>query len=169
MGARLLYSLIAAAVTTGVAGGLSAGVRALPKGPIRDNAEKHLVAPGRAVMDRLDSKDIRKLRKKAKKQLKKQKERLEEAAEDAELDVDDLPVPEKAREVTDRLNEMAHLYNVSVWAVVGFGFCFLGTLVMGVSSFKSALALGFKVTLLMVFLQGAFVIGAYIAWQGTQG
>ena len=162
---KLIYSLVAAGVTTSAAAGLSAGVLALPKGPAREAAERFVVAPGEAAMERLDTKRFRKLRKKAEKTLDKGKEKLEDASERLGEKAADVG----AERLAEELENLPHYWNVGVWAGAGFALCFLGTLLFGISSLKSALALGFKVTLFMIFLQGALIFGGLIAYQKLTG
>ena len=162
---RLIYSLIAASVATSTAAGLSAGVLALPDSPVKEAVERFLVAPGEAAMERLDTKRFRKLRKKADKQLEKGKEKLEEAAESLSEKAEDAG----ADGLAEQIERLPHYWNVGVWASAGFALCFLGTVLFGISSLKSALSLGVKVTFFMIFLQGALVFGGILAWQKYAG
>lgn len=155
MKARLLYALVASAVVTASAAAIGASVDRIPKGPARETAERYLVAPGHDLYERLESnKDFRRWRKKAEKQVDAGKEKVEEATE-------------SLQDAADRLR-LPHLYNTAAWAVAGFLLCFLGTLVFGVSSLKSALALGLKATLMMLFLQGALVFAGILAYQSVK-
>ena len=165
MASRILYALVATAVTAGSAGGLSAGVLALPKGPAREAVERFLVAPGEALMERLDQGALRRLRKKAEGKMEEGKEKVEEAAEALKEKAEALG----AEGAAEQLDRLPHLYNVGAWAGAGFILCLLGTLLFGVSSLKSALALGFKVTLALLFLQGALVFGGVLAYQKLKG
>lgn len=142
MKAKLFYSLIAA----GVVGGFSLASSAViltwvPEGRPRDLAEKYLTASGKALEA---NKTLRRWRKKADKQLESAAERVEEAAED-------LKIP--------------HLYNAAALAGTGFVLCFVMTLLFGISSLKSALALGVKASLTLLFLQAALVFGGILAYQ----
>src|SRR5262245_28306115 len=109
---RLLYSLIAASVATSTAAGLSAGVLALPDSPFREAAQRFLVAPGEAAMEKLDTKSFRKLRKKANKQLEKGKDKLGEAAESLGEKAEDLG----AEGLAEELERLPHYWNVGVYA-----------------------------------------------------
>ncbi len=147
----------------------------LPKGALRETAQRYVLAPGSEVLERLeDQKSVRKLRKKGKKRIKKSKKKLDKRLDKVADKLDDaLSEYEFAEKITDRLSDEAKrlekLYNVGIWALVGFVFCALFTLVLGVSSFKTAVALGAKVTLLMIFLQGALVFGGILVVQRLGG
>lgn len=71
---------------------------------------------------------------------------------------------EKLEDAAERL-DLPRKYNTGAWAVVGFLLCFVMTLLLGVSSLRAAISLGIKVTLLMVFLQGALVFAGILAYQ----
>ncbi len=159
MTAKLLYALLSSSIVAGTAWTASNVVMdRLPKGKARKVAERFVLAPGQMLMDKLeDRKDFRKLRKKGKKQLKKSRKKIEKAAE---LLQDSLNIKEVAE-----FDRLTRLYNVGAWAIAGFALCLLMTMVMGVSSLKSALALGAKVTLAMIFLQGALVFGGVLIYQ----
>ena len=144
---RLLYALISTFVVTCVSAGASViALKWVPK-EHREAVERGLIAPGQALYAKLeDQKGFRKLKKKGEKTLEAGKEKFEEAAED----------------LSDRL---PHAYNIGAWAVTGFILCLMMTLFFGVSSFKAAVALGLKVTLTLVFLQAALVLGGVLAYQ----
>ncbi len=120
-----------------------------------ERARDAVMAPGEMLVEQLeDRKDYRKLRKKSKKAVKTGKKQLSKVQEEFE----------------DRfeLERKAELYNVSVWALLGFALCTLLTLALGISSFMTAVSLGFKVTLAMIFLQGALVFGGLLAVQSLR-
>ena len=150
---------------------VSAGASALvlsyvPKGKARSTAERYLIAPGGMLYERLqDRKEVRKIRKAVGKASEKIEDGLDEAKEKLEKAGLGAAV-EKASEQAERL---PHYYNVATWAVAGFGLCLLMTLFFGVSSIKSALALGFKVTLTLLFLQAALVFAGILAFQRLSG
>jgi hypothetical protein len=136
------HAITAAAVVTAAGAGLSYGSRMLPKGAMRDDAERFVVAPGRMLRERLEDVGI----------MKKAEKRVETA--------------EKAVAKAERkigLND--HIAAVGTWAIVGLVFCWIAVLWLGVSSLETALALGFKVTLLMIALQGALVVTGVLAYK----
>jgi hypothetical protein len=150
----LFHSFAAAAVVTSVAAGLSAGSRSLPKGPLRDAAEKFASAPGRAVLDKLQqSSVVQQAEKKAEKEAEKAAEKAADKA---------------AAKVEKEIGVDAHVASVGTWAGAGFALCWLAVLALGVSSLKSALALGFKVTLFMIALQAALLFTGVLAWQSIK-
>jgi hypothetical protein len=142
MRAKFFYSLVSAVVVGGFSLASSAVILTwVPEGKPRDMAEQYFTASGKALER---NKTVRRWRKKADKQLESAQERIEEAAED-------LKIP--------------HLYNAASWSVVGFVLCFVMTLLFGISSMKSALALGVKASLTLLFLQAALVFGGILAYQ----
>jgi hypothetical protein len=155
---NLIYSLIASSVVTGSGWTLTSVVaEKLP-----DKARDAILAPGEMLVERLeDRKDFRKLRKKSEKAVKKSRKKIEKAQDELQDKLEDSGVDFD-------LDRKAKLYNVSAWALVGFGLCALLTLALGVSSFMTAVSLGFKVTLGMLFLQGALVFGGIIAVQSLR-
>jgi uncharacterized membrane protein len=145
--ARLLHAALAAAVVAGAAFGAGRGLEVLPEGRLRDAAGSWLLEPGRRLAEKAgDSRAVRKARKKAQKALDDAADRAEAALEDRGVDAD----------------RVAALYTTGAWALAGFVVCLLAVLVLGVSTAVDALALGFKVSLLFFFLQGALVLGAYL-------
>jgi len=160
---KVLYALISSSIAVGTAFTASHVVLdALPKGSVQEAAENFVLAPGELLVEKLEKrKDFKKLRKKGKKQLKKGKKQLEKAADALE---DTLGDKIDKRELS-RVKKLKKAYNVGSWAVVGFALSLLMTLLLGVSSLKSALALGIKVTLFMIFLQVALVFGGILAFQ----
>jgi len=152
---NLIYSLIASSVVTGSGWTLTSVIAEhLP-----EKGRDAIMAPGEMLVEKLeDRKDFRKLRKKGKKAVKKSQKKLAKAQDKLEDRLEDSGVELD-------LDRKAKLYNVSVWALVGFGLCALLTLALGVSSFMTAVSLGFKVTLAMLFLQGALVFGGILALQ----
>ena len=156
MKGNVFYALVASAVVAGSAAAMGAAVERLPSGKWRDAAERYLLAPGHEVYERLDSDPrFKKWRKKAARQVEAGREKLEEAKESVEEKAEALGAPA--------------LYNTAAWAVAGFFLCLLGTLVFGVSSLKSAIALGLKATLFMLFLQGALVFAGFLAYRSVKG
>lgn len=150
MKSRLLYSLLGSLVVTGsILAAINAVLAWAPEGKASDWAQRALLAPGRALQERLeDSRDFRRWRKKSRKAVASGREQLEEAA--------------------DRLGQ-PHLYNAGAWAAAGFIFCFLMTLVFGVSSFRSAVAMGLKAAVALLFLQAALVFAGAYAYQNLSG
>jgi uncharacterized membrane protein YjjP (DUF1212 family) len=146
MKARLLYALLSTSVAVAASVASSAAVlKFVPKGDRREAVERYLVAPGEMIYERLhESKKFRKIEARAQDAADEAKERLSELSEDERL---------------------PHVYNVASWAVAGFFLCLLMTLFFGVSSIKSALALGMKVTLTLAFLQGALVFAGILVYQ----
>ncbi len=173
---KLLYALISSSVVTGASWTMSTvALDVLPKGAVRETAQRYVLAPGSEVLDRLeDQKSVRKMRKKGKKRIKKTKKKLDKKIDKVADKLDDvLSEYEIGEEISDRLSDEAErlekLYNVGIWALAGFAICALFTIVLGVSSLKTALALGAKVTLLMIFLQGALVFGGILVVQRLAG
>lgn len=156
MKGKLLYALLASTVVVGASMAMSAMVLTwVPKGRARDFAEKVLIAPGEVLYERLDGKrKLKQLRKAGEKQLEK---------------LEDTKVGAAALDAADKFERLPHYYNVGAWALTGFILCFLMTLFFGVSSFKSALALGLKVTVTLIFLQGALVFAGVLAYQRLTG
>lgn len=158
MKAQLLYALLSSSIVTGAAWtGSNVVADKLPK-----KAREAVLAPGRTLVDKLeDRKDFRKFRKKAKKKIKKGKKQLKKATAELQDKLEDRDLPE--------LDRLTRLYNVGAWAVAGFAICFLMTLILGVSSLKTALSLGVKVTLGMIFLQATLVLAGVLAFQHLTG
>lgn len=176
MKAKLLYALISASIVTGTSWTMSTvALDVLPKGAVRETAQRYVLAPGREVLDRLeDQKSVRKLRKKGRKRIKKTKKKFDKKLDQAVDKLDDaLSEYEMGEAISDRLSDEAErlekLYNVGIWALAGFALCALFTIVLGVSSLKTAVALGAKVTLFMIFLQGALVFGGILVVQRLAG
>lgn len=156
MKGKLFYSLVAAAVVAGSAAAMGIAVERLPSGKWRDAAERYLLAPGHEVYERFGSDPrFRKWRKKADKQVEAGREKLAEVQEAVEEKAEELGAPA--------------LYNTAAWAAAGFLLCFLGTLILGVSSLKSAVSLGVKATLFLLFLQGALVFAGFLAYRRVKG
>ncbi|OIO06626.1 MAG: hypothetical protein AUJ52_11955 [Elusimicrobia bacterium CG1_02_63_36] len=155
---NLVYSLIASAVVTGSGWTLTSVVaERMP-----EKARDAILAPGEVLVEKLeDRKDFRKLRKQGKKAVTKGRKRLSKAQDELQEKLEDSGVEFD-------LDRKAKLYNVSVWALVGFGLCALLTLALGVSSFMTAVSLGIKVSLAMLFLQGALVFGGILALQSIR-
>lgn len=150
MKSRLLYALLSTSVAVAASVASSAAIlKFVPKGGQREAVERYLVAPGEMLYERLhESGKFRKLEKKVEKAADEAKERLEE-------------FPQAER--------LPHVYNVAAWAAAGFFLCLLMTLFFGISSIKSALALGVKVTLTLAFLQGALVFAGVLVYQRLKG
>jgi hypothetical protein len=121
---------------------------------VRTKIERFLVAPGEAAMEKLDTKSFEKLRKAAEKRIEKGTDKLSDAAEDV-----------GGKSLAKQLRKLPHYWNIGVWATGGFFFCFAGTILFGISSIESAVALGFKVTLFMIFFQGLLVFGGFLAYK----
>lgn len=155
---NLVYSLIASAVVTGSGWTLTSVVAdRLP-----DQARDAVMAPGEVLLEKLeDRKDFRKLRKKGQKALKRGKKDLAKAQDELQEKLED-------KGVSLDLDRKAKLYNVSAWAVVGFALCALLTLALGISSFMTAVSLGIKVSLAMLFLQGGLVFGGILMVQSLR-
>ena len=130
---RIWYALAAASVVTAAGGAISAGVLSLPEGPARAAAERFAAAPGRALMEHLDHKSLRGLRRETERRLEDGRERIEEAAEKLEEGAEAVGGKTAAKKV----RKLAHIYSVSAWAVAGFVLCFLGTLVFGSDTYSS--------------------------------
>ncbi|MFA5138494.1 MAG: hypothetical protein WC728_04610 [Elusimicrobiota bacterium] len=157
MKARLLYALLSASVAVAASVASSAAIlKFVPKGDRREAVERYLVAPGEMLYERLhESKRFRKLEERTRDAAEDAKDRIEEAGEG----FSGLPQAER----------LPHVYNVAAWALAGFFLCLLMTLFFGVSSLKSALALGIKVTLTLAFLQGALVFAGILVYQRLKG
>ena len=169
---KILYALLATTVVTAASATTSALVLTwVPKGQMRDAAEKYLIAPGEVVYRALeDQKDVRKLQKLGQKKLDAAADRLEDVKDDARKALAKTAVGGKLDEkLSEQAERLPHLYNVGSWAVAGFALSLIMTLLFGISSFKSALALGFKVTLTLIFLQGALVFGGILVYQKMAG
>jgi len=141
----------------------------IPKGDTRDAVTDFVLAPGRVLADRLDDqKGLRKLRKKGAKKLEEGREKVEEkvsaAVDKVEEALEDRDLPG-----LEGLDRVSRLYNVGIWATAGFVLSFLMTLLLGISSLRSALSLGFKITLAMIFLQATLVFAGFLAYQRIAG
>ncbi|MEE8424378.1 MAG: hypothetical protein V3S11_01040 [Elusimicrobiota bacterium] len=173
---KLLYALISSSVVAGTSWTMSTvALDVLPKGALRETAQRYVLAPGSELLELLeDQKSIRKLRKKGRKRIKKSKKKFDQKLDKAADKLDDvLSEYEIGEEISDRLSgeakRLEKLYNVGIWALAGFALCALFTMILGVSSLKTAVALGAKVTLLMIFLQGALVFGGILVVQRLAG
>jgi len=164
---KLFHALLASSVAAATAAGASAAVLAwAPQGQVRDSLERCIAAPGGMVYERLQGrKEVRRLGK----SMDKAADRVKDGMEDAKDKLGEMGLGRAVDAASEQAERLPHYYNVAVWAVAGFILCLLMTLVFGVSSFKSALALGFKVTLTLVFLQGALLFGGLLAWQRWGG
>lgn len=152
MKAKLFYSLLGALVCTAAALAVSGAVQLGTKRDkdLRRLAEKYVLAPGRILADQVEGSRVRK------------------AAEEGLEKLADTKVAQEVRDTraADRLGELAHYYNVGVFTLLGFGLCLLMALLLGVSSMLDAIALGFKVTLTLFFLQAALLI--VVVTQGSK-
>lgn len=134
----------------------------LPQGRTQELAERWVTAPGQNLYSRFQGGD------QAQKKLEAGQEQLTKAGldlkklQDSPLGRELLKAKDKAKAEAQRLTR---LYNVGAWAGTGFIVCLVLTLLFGVSSIKSALVLGFKVTLTLVFLQGALILGGVLVLQ----
>lgn len=161
MKAHLLYSLLSASVVAGTTMVASAVTLTwVPKGAPRQAVERVLIAPGKAVYKALrKQKKVKKAMKAGEKRIEKGKEMLSEAAEAIEDTLDEAGVTEAAAVQRERLQ---HLYNVSAMALAGFILSLLLALYSAVGSARAALALGFRVTMTLFFLQGAGLLALYL-------
>ena len=157
---KILYALVAASVAAGSAMTASALVLTwIPKGRPRQMAERFVIAPGLLIFERLHgNKRLAKLEQAGEARVEAGKEKIVAEAEKL-----------SGRKVAEELNRLPHLYNVGAWATSGFTLCLLMTLAFGISSFKEALALGVKVTVTLVFLHAALVLGGVLAVQKLAG
>lgn len=176
MRAKLLYALISTSIAAGTSWTASNAVLdRLPKGETRDAVEDFVLAPGRALADKLDDqKGLRKLRKKGAKKLEEGREQVEEKVEEAVEKISETLEDRDLGGLKDlkgleELDRVSRLYNVGIWAAAGFVLSFLMTLLFGISSLRSALSLGFKVTLAMIFLQATLVFAGFLAYQRIAG
>lgn len=118
-------------------------------------AQKYLVAPGEMALERLDDqKSVRSLRKKTRQAVKKGRKKLDKAADRLDDSLRDSSMGRRAKH-----------YNIGIWTLIGFIISFILTLILGVSSAKTALVLGAKVTLAMLFLQISLVLAGILALQ----
>lgn len=164
---KLIHSTLAASVSVATAAGTSAAVLAwAPEGKVQETLERFVAAPGGMLYERLQGrKEVRGIAK----SVDAAAEKVKDGVDDAKEKLEDMGMGKAVDKASDSARRLPHYYNVGVWAVAGFSLCFLMTLFFGVSSFKSALALGFKVTLTLVFLQGALVFGGILAYQRWAG
>ena len=140
----LFYALLSAGVVTAAAIGTSYGAAHwLPEGRGHELAERWVTAPGQALYAKLNEHP----------QIARLNKTVQDKIKDSAIAQDML----KAENETARL---MRLYNIGTWTGIGFILCLLLTILLGISSIKSALVLGFKVTLFFVFLQAALVLGA---------
>ena len=141
---HFFYALLSAGVVTAAAIGADYGAAHwLPEGRAHELAERWITAPGQSLCAKLNGNP----------RISRLNKNLQEKIKDSAL----------AQDVFKAKNEAARLmslYNIGTWTGVGFILCLLLTILLGVSSIKSALVLGLKVTLFFVFLQAALVLGA---------
>ena len=169
---RLALSLLATSVVVASSAATSAMVLTyVPKGPWRERAEHYLIAPGQVIYERLEgAKPVKELEKAGEKKLEKGQDKVQDAADKLKGELDKSAAGAAVvSQVSRQAERLPHLLNIGAWAVAGFGFCFIMTLMLGISTLESALALGFKVTLTMFFLQGALVFGGLLALQRMAG
>ncbi|MDE2291932.1 MAG: hypothetical protein KGL53_07605 [Elusimicrobia bacterium] len=134
-------AIVSASIVTGTGFGLGQAVDYIPKGKTRDMAQEFVLEPGRALAEKLgDSRAVEMARKDAAKHLENAADKLQDVG------------------VSDA-DRWAKRYTVGAWAGLGFAVCLALALILGVSSIGSALALGVKVSLAFIFLQGAVVLG----------
>jgi hypothetical protein len=164
---RLFHTLLAASVVAGAAAAASYGVTHwVPEGRGRQAVERWLTAPGQAVYARL------KEDKTARRKVAAGQERLERAGLDLKKLQDSLVGAELAKgaaKAEAEARRLVHLYNVGAWAGAGFAVCLALALLFGIESIEEALALGFKVTLALVFLQGALILGGVLVLSKLGG
>lgn len=128
--------------------------------------ERYFIAPGGMLYERLqERKEVRRIRKAVEGTVENVQDKIGEAKETLEK----AGLGAAVDKASERAERLPHYYNVAAWAAAGFAVCLLMTLLFGVSSIKSALALGFKVTLALLFLQGALVFAGILAWQRLSG
>ena len=134
----------------------------VPQGKTRAALERYLIAPGGMLYERLqDRKEVRKIRK----AVGKASEKIEDGLDEAKEKLEKAGLGAAVEKASERAERLPHYYNIASWAGAGFVVCLLMTLIFGVSSIKSALALGFKVTLGLLFLQAALVFAGILAFQ----
>lgn len=156
---KLVYALISSAVVAGAAAGLAGLAERAPEGAAGEALERFVLAPGQMLAERLeDEKAVRALRKRARKGLDKAADAIDDKLEDYELGA-----------AAERFERLTKLCTVASWTAVGFALSLLMTLALGVSSFKTALGLGLKLTLAMLFLQAALVFGGLLVYQRLAG
>jgi len=164
---RLFHSLLATSVVAATAAGASYGVTHwLPQGQAHDMIERWVTAPGQAIYARLEK------NRTTKKGMKEGEDRLSQAGRDLKKYQDSALGRELSQTMTkaqDETQRLMHLYNVGAWAGVGFVVCLVLTLFFGIESIGAALSLGFKVTLALVFLQGALILGGVLVFQKLAG
>lgn len=164
--ARLLYALLSSSVVTGAGWGLTEGVARLPEGRLREAAERYLLAPGSELLERLeDDKRFRKLAKLGRKRVQKARKEADKAAGALEDRLEELEVERAA----ERARRVSRWLNIGAWALAGFAVCGVMTLLLGVSTLGSALALGVKVAFFLLFLQAALVFAGVLAFQKLAG
>jgi hypothetical protein len=161
--ARLFHALIATSIVAGAALAASYGVTHwMPAGRMQDQAERLLTAPGQAIYAGLES------NRAARKMVEAQQKRLAKAGVDLRKLQDSLLGRDMRKAEAEAVRFM-HLYNIGVWAGIGFAACLVLTIFFGISSIESALALGFKVTLALIFLQGALILGGVLVLRKLAG
>jgi hypothetical protein len=160
---RLLHALLASCVVAGAAAGASYGVTHwIPEGPTRQALELWVTAPGQAVYVRLKKDPA------ARKKVETGRARLEKAGLDLKRFQDSLVGVEMTKGAAET-RRLLHLYNVSAWAAAGFAVCLALTLLFGIESIFDALTLGVRVTLALIFLQGALILGGVLALSKLKG
>ena len=160
---RLFHALLASCVVAGAAAGASYGLTHwIPEGPTHQSLELWATAPGQAVYARLKTNPA------ARKKIEAGLDRLEKSGLDLKRFQDTLVGVELSKGAAET-RRLLHLYNVSAWAGAGFAVCLALTLLFGIESIFDALALGFKVTLAMIFLQGALILGGVLALSKLGG
>lgn len=164
---KLIYALVSSGVVTGAAFSLATlAADYAPKGPAGEALERFVLSPGQMIVERVeDEKLVKRLRKTGRKELEKGKEALDDAADKLEEKLEDYELGGAADSLRDKAERLTKLYTVASWAAVGFALSLICTLGLGVSSLKTAVSLGVKVSLLMVFLQAALVFGGVLVYQ----
>lgn len=167
MAGRLFYALLASSVVAGTAvAGSYAVTHWVPEGGARDMAERWVAAPGETIYRRLEkNRGLDKLKDAAGEKVEAGARKLDQLGDTA-AGRDVLKAAAGARGKAKRL---MHIYNVGAWAGVGFALCFIMTLIFGVSSIKTALALGLKVTLTLICLQATLVLGGLLLFRKLAG
>jgi hypothetical protein len=159
MKSLLFHSLIGACVAVAASSGASALIlKYAPKGEARKACEKWIIAPGGVLFEKIQ--EVPRARS-----IHKALEKIVDRVEDAKDRIEESGVGS----VLPRPGRLPHYYNAAAWGGAGFAACFLLALFFGVSSIKSALAMGFKVTLALFFLQGALVLAGVLAVRRAAG
>ncbi len=162
----IFHALLATSVVVAAAVGASyAVIRWVPPGSARNAAERWLIAPGEALYARAQEHDVQA-------SIREGRQRLARAGIEIRK-LQNTPLGRQANQAATKAEagtrRLLHLYNAGAWAATGFAVCLLLTLIFGVSSIKSALSLGFKVTLFLIVLQATLILGGFLALHKHAG